>query len=53
MRLLLEQKPRMSWEEYKEKHKDQLQDKMGMGVEREQARRSPLAPSFSGHGAGL
>lgn len=27
----------MSWEEYKEKHKDQLSDKMGMGIEREQA----------------
>ena len=35
--LLLNQKPRISWEEYKEKHKDQLEDKMGMGVEREQA----------------
>ncbi|KAJ1476366.1 hypothetical protein T484DRAFT_3108635 [Baffinella frigidus] len=37
IRILLEQKPRMSWEEYKEKHKDQLSDKMGMGIEREQA----------------
>ncbi len=35
--LLLNQKPRISWEEYKEKHKDQLEDKMGLGVEREQA----------------
>ena len=35
--ILLNQKPRMSWEEYKEKHKEQLEDKMGAGVEREQA----------------
>lgn len=35
--MLLNQKPRMSWEEYKEKHKEQLEDKMGAGVEREQA----------------
>ena len=36
LEMLLNQKPRPTWEEYKERHKDQLEDRMGMGVEREQ-----------------
>ena len=31
IRLLLEQPARLSWEEYREKHKNQLSDKMGGG----------------------
>jgi hypothetical protein len=32
---LLEPSKRLSWEEFKEKHKDQLEDRMGQGIERE------------------
>mmetsp|Transcript_8290 Transcript_8290/g.18862 ORF Transcript_8290/g.18862 Transcript_8290/m.18862 type:complete len:204 (-) Transcript_8290:96-707(-) len=34
---LINQKPRMSWEDFKEKHKEQLQDRLGSGIEKEQA----------------
>ncbi len=36
LELLQVPQPRISWEEYKEKHKDQLNERMGMG-EKEQA----------------
>jgi hypothetical protein len=36
LELLHVAQPRMTWEEYKEKHKDQLNERMGMG-EKEQA----------------
>jgi len=32
---LLNRPERMSWDEYKEKHKDQLSDRLGAGMERE------------------
>eukprot|EP00282_Hemiselmis_andersenii_P022657 CAMPEP_0172002814 /NCGR_PEP_ID=MMETSP1041-20130122/3606_1 /TAXON_ID=464988 /ORGANISM="Hemiselmis andersenii, Strain CCMP439" /LENGTH=130 /DNA_ID=CAMNT_0012656551 /DNA_START=63 /DNA_END=452 /DNA_ORIENTATION=- len=35
--MLLAPSNRMSWEEYKEKHKEQLEDRLGAGVERDQA----------------
>ena len=34
---LLNRPDRMTWDEYKEKHKEQLSDRLGAGVEREQA----------------
>ena len=33
---LINRPERLTWEEYKEKHKDQLNDRLGAGVEREQ-----------------
>ncbi len=36
LELLHVPQPRISWEDYKEKHKDQLNERMGMG-EKEQA----------------
>jgi hypothetical protein len=30
-------KPRLTWEEYREKHKKQFEDRLGHGVQREQA----------------
>ncbi len=30
-------KPRLTWEEYREKHKKQFEDRLGAGVQREQA----------------
>jgi hypothetical protein len=30
-------KPRLSWEEYKEKHKKQFEDRLGTGIQKEQA----------------
>ncbi|EKX49221.1 hypothetical protein GUITHDRAFT_136365 [Guillardia theta CCMP2712] len=34
---LINRKPRMSWEDFKEKHKEQLSDRLGSGIEKEQA----------------